>query len=210
VKICGITRAEDAEAAVRCGAMAVGFVFWPSSPRATTPGVARAIGDRLPPLVSRVGVFVDATPESVAATAREARLDVIQLHGDEDVSGFLALGWRVIKAVTLGTADDVRAAAALPDAVLPLVDAHDRVRRGGTGQMADWRLAAELAARRRVLLAGGLDAANVARALREVRPWALDVSSGVELSPGVKSAARLEALFEAVDAAGWRARDDRT
>lgn len=200
VKICGITRVEDAEAAVRCGAVAVGFVFWPTSPRVVQPETARAIGDRLPPFVARVGVFVNAPPDLVDWTARLAGLDVVQLHGDEAVADYLPLGRRLIKSVTLESDADVDTAAALPDTVLPLVDARDPVRRGGTGTTADWRWAERLAARRNILLAGGLDAGNVRSALLHVRPWAIDVSSGVELSPGIKSAARLGALFDAVDA----------
>jgi phosphoribosylanthranilate isomerase len=197
VKICGITRAEDAEAAVRCGAVAIGFVFWPTSPRVVQADTARAIGDRLPPFVARVGVFVNAAPDLVDRTARLAGLDVVQLHGDEAVADYLPIGRRLIKAVTLESEADVDKAAALPDAVLPLVDARDPVRRGGTGSTAEWKWAASLAARRNIVLAGGLDAGNVRSALLQVRPWAIDVSSGVELSPGIKSAARREALFDA-------------
>jgi phosphoribosylanthranilate isomerase len=198
VKICGITRLTDATEAVACGADALGFVFWPDSPRVVTPAQAREIGCALPALVSRVGVFVNQSPADVRAIVAEAGLDVIQLHGDEDLPPYANLGVRVIKAVSLDDEASVARAREYPDAVTPLVDATDRVRRGGTGQVANWALAAQVAAVRPVVLAGGLRASNVAEALRRVRPWAIDVSSGVESSPGIKDAARLRELFAAV------------
>jgi phosphoribosylanthranilate isomerase len=198
VKICGITRLTDATEAAACGADALGFVFWPDSPRVVTAAHAREIGRALPALVSRVGVFVNQSPADVRAIVVEAGLDVIQLHGDEDVAPYADLGVRVIKAVHLDDEASVARAREYPDAVTPLVDVNDRVRRGGTGQVANWVLAAQLAAGRPVVLAGGLRASNVAEALRRVRPWAIDVSSGVESSPGIKDAARLRGLFAAV------------
>lgn len=200
VKICGITRAEDAELAVRLGAHAIGFVFWPNSPRAIEPRAARAISDRLPPLVVRVGVFVDAAPDDVARIVQEAGLEAVQLHGDESTDLYERIPTRLVKAVTVASAADVERAATLPAHVTLLVDAHDPVKRGGTGQRANWKWAAALAARRPVILAGGVTAENAAAALRAVRPWALDVSSGVEDAPGVKSADRMKKLFAAIAA----------
>lgn len=202
IKVCGITRAEDASAAVRFGAAALGFVFWPRSPRAVSVQVARAIAGEVPPFVARIGVFVDAPADEVARIADEVGLDGVQLHGDERVDAYAALKARLIKAVTLESDHDVEQAAALPSHVTTLIDAADRIRRGGTGQVADWTQAAALAARRAVILAGGLNAANVAEAIRHVRPWGLDISSGVESAPGIKSAERLELFFAAVAAAG--------
>jgi phosphoribosylanthranilate isomerase len=198
VKVCGITRREDAELAVRLGAAAIGFVFWPSSPRVIAPEAARAIGAGLPSLVVRVGVFVNAPVAEVARVAREAGLDAVQLHGDEDVSQYASVPARVIKAVTAESDADVASALALPPHVTPLVDAHDPELRGGTGRRARWTGAAAIASQRGVILAGGLVAGNVADAIAAVRPWALDVSSGVEDAPGIKSAERLEAFFAAV------------
>jgi phosphoribosylanthranilate isomerase len=206
VKICGITRPEDAEAAVRAGADAVGFVLWPASPRAIGVDAAAAIGRALPPFVTRVGVFVDAPPGEVLAAVRAAGLDVAQLHGDERVEDYVSLGVKLLRSTALADDADVDAAAAWPAGVLPLVDARDPVRRGGTGRHANWPRARALAARRRIVLAGGLDAETVRAAVREVQPWAIDVSSGVELSPGIKSGARIEALFDALDARRREAR----
>ena len=200
VKICGLTRAEDAADAVRLGASALGFVFWPPSPRVVTADAARAIAAPLPALVARVGVFVDAPPADVLEIVRQVGLDVVQLHGGEDVEAYAALPVRLIKAVTLDSTADVDRAADLPAAVTVLVDAPDPVRRGGTGRAANWTWAAALARRRPVMLAGGISADNVADAVRAVRPWAIDVSSGVEIAPGVKSADRMRSLFRVLDA----------
>lgn len=198
VKICGLTRPEDVRLAVALGADAIGFVFWPGSPRAVTPSSARAIAATVPPFVTRVGVFVDAVPAAVAAAIAEAGLDAVQLHGAEPVDRYRGLGVRLIKLVTLDEDQAVEAAAALPDDVTPIVDASDRERHGGTGRLAHWPRAAALAARRPVILAGGLTAENVDRAVSEVKPWAVDVSSGVEAAPGIKDHDRLAAFFAAV------------
>jgi phosphoribosylanthranilate isomerase len=202
VKVCGITRAEDALLASRLGADAIGFVFWEQSPRAVSADTARAISAELPPSVMRVGVFVNAPVEEVSTIASRVPLDVVQLHGDETVERYARVGARLVKAVTLAGASDVTRAAELPDDVIPLVDAADAARRGGTGSAADWALAGELSARRRLILAGGLTADNVVEAVRRVRPWAVDVSSGVEDRPGVKSETRLAAFISAVAGAG--------
>jgi phosphoribosylanthranilate isomerase len=198
VKICGITRPGDAADAVACGADAVGFVFWPGSPRAVSPEVAAAIGRAMPSLVWRVGVFVNQTAAEVRDVVGRASLDVVQLHGDEAVDAYVGIGARLIKAIHLDDADRLDEATRYPASVTLLVDATDRERRGGTGRLANWKLAASLAAHRQVLLAGGLTPENAAEAIRQVRPWGIDVSSGVELSPGIKDMVRLRALFEAV------------
>ena len=200
IKVCGITRAEDAAEAVRLGAAALGFVFWPKSPRVLSVQAARDIAAGVPPFVARIGVFVDTTADDVARIVDEVGLDGVQLHGDERVDRYERVKSRLIKAVTLESGEDVMRAATLPAYVTTLVDAADRVRRGGTGQVADWSQAAVLAARRPVILAGGLTAENVGEAVRSVRPWALDVSSGVETAPGIKTRERLEAFFAAVAA----------
>lgn len=202
VKICGITREADARLAAELGADAVGFVFWPSSPRVIPPSVASAIARQLPSGVTRVGVFVDATPETVTAIAAEVSLDLAQLHGHEDVEAYAGCGVPLIKAMALHTRESYAQAAALPDAVTVLVDAHAPVERGGTGLHADWTEAARLAACRRIVLAGGLHAGNVLQALDAVRPWGIDVSSGVEDAPGRKNADKLRVLFKALGSDG--------
>jgi phosphoribosylanthranilate isomerase len=205
VKICGITRREDAEAAVSAGADALGFVFWPASPRYIDPFRARALVSALPPFVTPVGVFVDQPAEYVNGVARAAHLGVVQLHGAEGADYARTMIRPVMKAVALGAA----AADSLevwPARVLVLLDVHDPVRRGGTGRTIDWTQAAVVARRRRVVLAGGLTAENVGEAIARVRPFGIDVSSGVEASPGIKDHGRLKALFEAVHGSGIAAR----
>jgi len=199
VKICGITRPEDAALAVALGADAVGFVLWAASPRALTAAKASAIGTTGRFSV-RIGVFVNAPPPEVAEAVRAARLAAVQLHGDEDVSDYAQVGAPIIKAVTLAGPDDVAKALQLPAEITVLVDASDSVKRGGTGKLADWSLAREVSDARPVILAGGLSASNVGGAIRAVRPWGIDVSSGVEEAPGVKSPERMRALFAALAA----------
>jgi phosphoribosylanthranilate isomerase len=193
VKICGITRLEDAEAAVALGAGAIGFVFWPKSPRAVDPERAREIAAALPPFVTTLGVFVNQAPAFVNDVAARVGLGAVQLHGDEGIDVLEQIDRPVVKAVTMEESDDP-----WPARVRLLIDVHDRDQRGGTGRTVDWKRAAAIAARRPVLLAGGLNAGNVADAIRTVRPFGIDVSSGVESSPGVKDHARLRALFAAI------------
>ena len=200
VKVCGVTRAEDAEAAVSAGATAIGFVFWPKSPRAIDPYRASAIAAMLPPFVTPVGVFVDQPAEYVNGVASLAGLGAVQLHGDESADYVSAMRRPVVKAISLreglppsaGRIDD------WPSRVLLLLDVHDPVRKGGTGRTVDWSVAAEIARRRPVVLAGGLTAENVGEAIDRVRPFGIDVSSGVEAVPGIKDHRRIKALFEAV------------
>lgn len=195
VKVCGITTPEDGVLAAEAGAAAIGMVFWAGSPRAVTEDRARRIVAALPPFVQTVGVFVDATPAAVLATATAVGLDVVQLHGDEQVDAWRGFARPLLKALTLETCTG-SPWPALARAVL--LDAHDPQRRGGTGRTIDWDRAREVARRHRVVLAGGLSADNVADAIARVAPVALDVSSGVERSPGVKDPARLHAFFDAV------------
>jgi phosphoribosylanthranilate isomerase len=196
VKICGITRREDAEAAVEAGASAIGFVFWPKSPRFIDPYRARAIAARLLPFVTPVGLFVDQPLEHVNAVASLVRLGAVQLHGDETPEFAASIAAPVIRALPIEKAN------AWPEGATLLLDAHDPVQRGGTGRTIDWTAAAAIASRRRVLLAGGLTPDNVAEAIAQVRPFGIDVSSGVERAPGIKDHQRLRALFEAVHDTG--------
>jgi phosphoribosylanthranilate isomerase len=199
VKICGVRRLEDAQLACELGADAIGFVFWPGSPRFVDPERARAIVSELPPFVSVVGVFVDQTPDYVGGVAALLQLAAVQLHGNEPPATYVNSRHRVIKSVpvTVGF-DAARACQALPSMATMLLDAHDPIRRGGTGRTVDWRAAAAAARLRPVILSGGLNAYNVVEALMRVRPYALDVSSGVESSPGVKDPAKLREFFTAL------------
>jgi len=185
VKICGITSLQDARHATDCGADALGFVFYPGSPRCIDPDRARQIISELPPLVTTVGLFVNETPTRIRETAGYCGLNVIQLHGDETPVQCEYPPYRVIKALRLAAGADVAALAAYPVSAL-LLDACVPGQFGGTGQRCDWGLASRIAGRHRVILAGGLGPDNVAAAVAQVRPYGVDVSSGVELSPGRK------------------------
>jgi phosphoribosylanthranilate isomerase len=204
VKICGITRFEDAEAAIACGADAIGFVFWSHSPRCVDAPRAREIVRLLPSNVTPVGVFVNQAADEVNRIASEAGLGLVQLHGDEDGDYVRAIERPVMKAVALGAAS--AGFAEWLDRVRILLDVHDPVKRGGTGRTIDWTIAAEVARRREILLAGGLTPANVSEAIAQVRPYGIDVSSGVEASPGIKDHGRLKALFEAVHGSHYATR----
>jgi phosphoribosylanthranilate isomerase len=196
VKICGITRLEDAEAAVAEGASALGFVFWPGSPRFIDPSLAKEIVAALPRSVAAVGVFVNQPASHVNSVAKLAGLSAVQLHGDEDERAATEMTLPVIKAVSVR--DGAFPDRQWPKRVMLLFDADDPVRRGGTGMTASWPAAAAVARRRRVLLAGGLRPDNVGEAIGCVRPFGIDVSSGVEQSPGIKDRRLLAALFEAI------------
>jgi phosphoribosylanthranilate isomerase len=198
VKICGITRIEDAVVASDLGAFALGFVFWPQSPRCIGEEAARAIVDSLPAEVLKVGVFVNQPLDDVRRITAAASLNVVQLHGDETVEIIRGIDRPVFKSVAVTETFDLDQLDALPDEVTALLDAHDPVTRGGTGRTIDWSVAAAAAARRPVILSGGLTPANVRRAIDAVRPFAVDVSSGVEQAPGVKDPDRLRAFFDAV------------
>lgn len=201
VKVCGITRTEDALAAARLGASAVGFVFWPNSPRFIEPDRARAIVQELPPMVVPVGVFVDQPIAHVEEVARVVGLGLVQLHGQESAEYVTRMTHRVIKAFPMEASFDWQRVAGLPAHVTVLLDAYDPVRKGGTGRTVDWQAAREVAARRRVMLSGGLRAENVSEAIATVRPYGVDVSSGVETRPGVKDHRRLQEFLAAVDRA---------
>lgn len=197
VKICGITQIPDAQAAMTAGARALGFVFWPMSPRHVDVDIARSIVSIMLPSISAVGVFVDQPAEEVNEIAERVRLDFVQLHGNESLEYVESMRRPVIKALAVG--GDVRPVPRKwPDSVRILLDVHDPVRRGGTGKTIDWVAASGMAEQREVILAGGLTPENVADAIARVRPWGIDVSSGVESAPGIKDHKRIKALFEAV------------
>ncbi len=191
VKVCGITRLQDARACVDLGVDAVGFNFVPGSPRRITAGRAREIGASLPPFISRIGVFADVRPPSMEAEARLAGIDWVQLHGDEQPEACAALTLRWYKALRVTPSfspEDVARYASdtvLLDAAVPGV-------RGGTGRTFDWSIARRAGAYARVIVAGGLNEDNVEDAVRTARPFAVDVNSGVESEPGIKDRDRLE------------------
>ena len=192
VKICGITRREDAMLAAELGASYVGFILWLQSPRAATLSQVREIVPTLPPHVTPVGVFVNPTSEDISAAAA-AGIRIAQVSSDAVA---LSLGdtLPVIRAVHL----DGNGIAPNVSDELVLLDAHDPVKHGGTGKTVDWNRAATIAGSRRVMLAGGLTPGNVREAIETVHPYAVDVASGVESSPGIKDHELLRAFFAAV------------
>ncbi len=202
VKICGITNAEDGSLAASLGASAIGFVFWPDSPRCVTPDQAAGIGASIGPLTTKIGVFVDAGAGEIERIVVDAGLDVVQLHGREPRDLADRVGRPVIRSVACDATGPMPAFEEIPASATVLFDAHDPQRHGGTGRRANWAEAARWAERRRVILSGGLRPANVAEAIAAVRPYAVDVSSGVEQAPGRKDPAKLRAFFAAVAAAG--------
>jgi phosphoribosylanthranilate isomerase len=195
VKICGVTRLDDALAAVRLGADALGFNFWPRSKRYVPPAEARAIVRRLPPLVTAVGVFVDPTRDEVLRAVETAGVVMAQLHGDETPEFCASLPLPVLKAIRVV---DARSVASLASYEVRgfLLDTPS-AGYGGSGQIFDWSLVADVARELRVVLAGGLGPDNVAAAVRTVRPWAVDVASGVESAPGVKDEEKMRRFLEA-------------
>lgn len=202
VKICGITRLEDARLAVELGAAALGFNFFPRSPRYLDSRAAAEIIRQLPPFLTAVGVFSgEADAARVASVAREAGVAVVQLHGP-DLAGAAGIldGFSVIRAVPVR--DDFEASElARLKAHAILLDAYDPARMGGTGKTFNWALAREAGGYGPIILAGGLTPENVGEAIRQARPFAVDVASGVEASPRAKDAAKLRAFFAAVETA---------
>lgn len=194
VKVCGITRGSDAQLAVSLGATAVGFIFWPQSQRYVTPEAAAEISRDLPN-VQTVGVFVNSSVDEMHQVADKVGLTSVQLHGDEPEDIYGELSYPVIRAIGVLGDQTITKVERVPDDVVVLLDVVDHVQRGGTGRTVDWDVAATIAAKRRIFLAGGLRPDNVAAAIRRVRPYGIDVSSGVETSPGMKEAGKLKALF---------------
>jgi phosphoribosylanthranilate isomerase len=196
VKICGITNLEDALLAAELGADALGFIFYPPSPRSVSPDAARAIIAQLPPLVTTVGVFVDEDAAMVKELAARVGLDWLQLHGKETPEYCRSLDRRVIKVFRIqdeSSLADLAAYRGLAQAFL--LDTYKKGQVGGTGETFDWDLALEAKKYGPIILAGGLTAENVARAIAFAQPQAVDVASGVELTPGKKDHNKMVTFF---------------
>jgi phosphoribosylanthranilate isomerase len=196
VKICGITREEDALGAVRAGADALGFNFWPGSKRHLTAAAARRIVARLPPFVTPVGVFVNQPEAEVRAIAAETGVQVLQLHGDETPETCARMPLPVVKAIPVDALQSLSRLLSYEVSAF-LLDTPSRGY-GGSGAPFDWSLAEGVSEVAPVILAGGLDPENVAAAIRAVRPYAVDVASGVESSPGVKDMQKMVRFVAAV------------
>lgn len=201
VKICGITRPEDARAAAAAGADAVGLVFYPPSPRAVTIAQAQAVVAALPPLVSAVALFVDPAAEEVEAVLEQVPVDLVQFHGGEDAGFCRRFGRPYIKAIPVRPELDWQALTAeYADARALLLDSYHPQLPGGTGRTFDWSLV-PAGLWPRAMLAGGLDAANVTDAIRRLRPAAVDVSGGVESAKGIKDVNKISDFMRGVTSA---------
>jgi len=201
VKICGITTIRDAEAAVEAGADALGFMFYPGSSRYVSAETAQAIERQLPPFIIRVGVFADAPPEDVFSAMHQCGLNLLQFHGHETPEFCRQFGMMSMKAFRIRDAASLREIPNYQTDAF-LLDSYVAGKVGGTGETFNWELAVE--ARqfgRPIFLAGGLTPENVAEAVQTVRPFAVDVSSGVEQSPGKKDAKKMRDFIAAVRAA---------
>ena len=198
VKICGITRAQDAIKAVEFGADAIGLVFYGKSPRAVSIDDARAIIQKIPPFVTVVGLFVDPSPKDVAAVLHRVSLDLLQFHGDELPSECSAYGKPYIKAIKMREGEDIAAQVTqYASARGILLDTYDPKVPGGTGRVFDWnKIPKDL--NRPIILAGGLTPENVWQAITKVRPFAVDVSGGVEADKGIKDVEKMAAFMRGV------------
>jgi phosphoribosylanthranilate isomerase len=198
VKICGITRAQDAVEAIQQGADAIGLVFYPHSPRYVAPEQAAEIVNKIPAFVSVVGLFVNAQPEEIQRILATVPLDILQFHGDETPSQCRQFSKPYMKAVRVKSDTNlVQCAADYADAKALLLDAFAEGVPGGTGQVFDWKLIPQNLGLP-VVLAGGLNAENITQAILAVKPYAVDVSGGVEASKGIKDAAKVAAFMQGV------------
>ena len=198
VKICGITRVEDARTAIAAGCDAIGLVFYPPSPRHVNLETAAEIVAGIPPFVSVVGLFVDAEPEQINAVLKHVRLDMLQFHGNETPEQCNLYGVPYMKAIRVKAGTNLlQYAEQFKQARALLLDAFIEGVPGGTGQMFDWNIIPE-SLPLPVVLAGGLTAENVTAAIRQVQPYAVDVSGGVEINKGIKDAAKIVAFMRGV------------
>src|SRR5664280_2559717 len=198
VKICGITNKEDALRAADCGAAALGFIFYPASPRYIKPADARKIVSVLPDELVKVGVFVNEKATEIKRVMKYCGLDMIQLHGDESPAYCREFpASQVIKAVQLKNDDDFNQASGYDVAAI-LVDSRHAGLYGGTGKKANWELACRIKNKKPLILSGGLNEGNIAEAIKTVTPNALDINSGVEFKPGKKDHAKMARIFDII------------
>lgn len=201
IKICGVTRVEDALCAARAGADAIGLVFYAASPRLVTLDQATMISSALPPFISTIALFVNAPRNEIDKTISHLRPSMLQFHGDETAPYCAQFGVPFLKAIRVGSgttaADLLEYVETFHEASALLLDTLSANVYGGSGESFDWKVVPN-AMRSRIVLSGGLKADNVAEAIRMLRPWAVDVSSGVEIETGVKDHARIEKFIEEV------------
>ena len=200
VKICGITNIEDALNAIKYGADAIGLVFYASSPRFVTIAQAQEIVAAIPPFVSVVGLFVNATTAEIETVVSQVRIDIVQFHGDENAAECERINLPYLKAIRVKNDTNLlQCQVEFSSAKALLLDTYSETAFGGTGHVFDWKLIPENLTKP-IILAGGLNAENVADAINQVQPYAVDVSGGVEISKGIKDVAKIAAFMQAVDA----------
>lgn len=197
VKICGITNLEDALAAAEAGADALGFVFYPESPRFIDPGKARSIISELPVFITTVGVFVDEGEEMIRRIIRESGVQVLQFHGAESPVLCSRFREKVIKAIRIKDAESISSIKMYPLDTF-LLDTHHKDIKGGTGRSFDWKIAEMAKEHGRVILSGGLTPSSVGEAITLVKPYGVDVSTGVEIEPGKKDHGKIRDFIKAV------------
>lgn len=198
IKICGITNLFDAICAYECGADAIGFIFYPKSQRYVTPDTVRSIINKMPPEVAKIGVFVNENEKIIHEIHTFCKLDIIQLHGDESFEYCERFPSDIlIKAVSLQSEADIEK---LPNYNVKaiLVDARDKDLYGGTGKKSNWRLAAKVKKTQALILSGGLNIDNVIKAIEFVSPQAVDINSGIEISPGVKNHSKIRQIISLI------------
>ena len=202
IKICGVTNMEDASCVATCGADAIGFIFYPKSPRYAEPERVKEIIEKIPKEITKVGVFVNHDVVEVKETIDFCGLDLVQLHGEESPAycGQFPQS-QVIKTLAPRTEDDLGNVREYPVKAI-LVDAHDPVRYGGTGEQSDWILAAKVKETSPLILAGGLTLDNIQEAVETVSPLAVDINSGTEIAPGKKDHQKIKAIIDLVHQLG--------
>ena len=202
IKICGITRLEDAKASVHAGCDALGFVFYKESPRYIALDAFKVIVKELPPFVTKTGLFVNADPAEIEEAIQSGLVNVLQFHGDETPDFCRQFNFPYIKAVAVSSSVDlIQYAKDFHDAEALLLDAYHEHLKGGTGQTFDWNLIPQSLSKP-IVLAGGLNVDNVKEAIKKVKPYAVDVSGGVEESKGIKNSLKIQAFIkETQDAA---------
>jgi phosphoribosylanthranilate isomerase len=203
IKICGITNLGDALFAVELGASALGFNFYPKSPRYITPDKAADIIKDLPSHIATVGIFVNPTFDDVRASIDASHIQIAQLHGDESITFCWDINVPVIKAIRPNTEADLEKAKLFSTLFGLLIDAPNEKQYGGTGQRANWPLASKIAAEYPIYLAGGLNTDNVIDAITKVNPYGIDICSGVESRPGCKSQEKMKKLFHILKYRGY-------
>ena len=197
IKICGITNFKDASKSLDYGADALGFIFYKNSKRFTDPADALKIIKELPPFVTKVGVFVNSSLRQINKITRELAINAVQLHGDETPEFCSKIPYTAIKALRVNDPEDLKKVDSFTVKAI-LFDTHSGSEYGGTGKTFDWKILKKLKTDKNIILSGGLNPGNVEQAIKSVRPYAVDVSSGVEKSPGIKDHKKIKHFIEAV------------